>query len=215
MSYDYIAKIILVGKHNAGKTSLLGRLADSHRPLATEATIGVDFGAVTLMDDKKRWVRLHVWDTAGQDQFQSIVTAYYRQVCGAVVVVDVGDRDSLVTAGHYLEKIRKFSPAEIPVVLLGNKTDLPNRLVSDDDLARFCQGHGNIPWVLGSVKESRDVDAPFRMLINQIGQTFVDQDKTCPGLRNHAADKAMRLTSFPDRGTLSETHRRDKCCRTS
>lgn len=216
MSYDYVAKVILLGKHNAGKSSLLGKVTDRDRPMATEATIGVDFGAITLRDEKGRNVRLQIWDTAGQDQFQSIVTVYYRQICGAVVVVDVSDRESLTAATEALERLEKHAPKRVPVVLVANKSDIPEeeRVIKDAELARFCLENGNLTWFLASAKDGSNVEAPFRSLVKEIGTYFIDADVGCPGLRDYEGDRALRLRSFG--GSRSpEPRAQPRCCRPS
>ena len=40
-------------------------------------TVGIDFKVKTIVVDDKR-VKLQIWDTAGQEKFNSITTAYYR-----------------------------------------------------------------------------------------------------------------------------------------
>ena len=215
MSYDYVAKVILLGKHNAGKSSLLSKLTDRNRPLTTEATIGVDFGAVTIRDGKDRNIRLQIWDTAGQDQFQSIVTAYYRQICGAVVVIDLSDRDSLKVASEALERLAHHAPKRIPIVLVANKSDIPvgERVVRDADLAKFGLQEGNLAWFLASAKDGSNVEAPFRRLVEEIGTNFIDAEVGCPGLRDYGHDRTLRLRSFGGTRTPEPSSRR--CCRTS
>ena len=93
MSYDYLFKMIFVGDTNVGKTAIANRLSRNRFDCHYDATIGVDFSSLTLDIDEKR-IKTHIWDTAGQECFSSIITTYYRGVAGAILVFDVG-RESL------------------------------------------------------------------------------------------------------------------------
>ena len=52
------------------------------------ATIGVDFKIKTLEINGKR-VTLQLWDTAGQEKFQTISAAFFRGSHGALIVYDI------------------------------------------------------------------------------------------------------------------------------
>ncbi len=78
-------KMIIIGNSGVGKSSLLRRLVDNVFPEKLQSTIGVDFQFKTFHIEGKS-VRVEIWDTAGSEQFRSIVSAYYRG-CDAVVLV--------------------------------------------------------------------------------------------------------------------------------
>ena len=50
-------------------------------------TIGVDF-SITTINNKDR-VKIHIWDTAGNESFGPIITSYYKGIAGAIIVFDV------------------------------------------------------------------------------------------------------------------------------
>ena len=76
-----------------GKSCLLLQFIDNRFRLKHEPTIGVEFGAKTMIV-KGKSVKLQVWDTAGQESFRSITRGYYRSAAGAILVYDVTNRDS-------------------------------------------------------------------------------------------------------------------------
>lgn len=39
-------------------------------------------------------LNLFIWDTAGQEMYRSMIKMYYRRVAVALIVYDVGDRNS-------------------------------------------------------------------------------------------------------------------------
>ena len=76
-NYDYLAKIIVVGNPNVGKSSVSSVLSDQGFDYEYNMTIGVDFFAVRRNVNNIRW-KMHLWDTAGQESFKSITRSYYR-----------------------------------------------------------------------------------------------------------------------------------------
>ena len=57
------------------------------KKVAYNATVGIDFKVRRLEIDGKT-VKIQIWDTAGQEKFNAITTAYYRQARAAVVMYD-------------------------------------------------------------------------------------------------------------------------------
>ena len=107
MSYDYLFKIIFVGDTCVGKTALVERVARNVFHETYNSTVGVDFSTVTL-DISDQTIKTHIWDTAGQKCFASIISTYYRGVAGATIVFDVSNRNSFHKCTFWLNQI-KFS----------------------------------------------------------------------------------------------------------
>ena len=51
-------------------------------------------------------VKLMLWDTAGQEQFRSLINMYYNGVAVALVVYDVGSRESFERVGDWLDEFQ-------------------------------------------------------------------------------------------------------------
>ena len=48
--------------------------------------------------ENKKTIKLHLWDTAGDDKLRNLTKHYFQGASAAVVVYDVTCRDSLDTA---------------------------------------------------------------------------------------------------------------------
>ena len=92
--HKHLFKLIMLGSLGSGKTSLITRFIDDE---FTEElpTIGTDLKSMKLRVNSSG-VRLEIWDTAGQEQYQALTKQYYTRSQGAVAVFDMGDMSSYV-----------------------------------------------------------------------------------------------------------------------
>lgn len=68
-------------------------------------------------------VRLLLWDTAGQEEFNSLTSQYYRGASGCVIVYSLTNRSSFDSIKEWIENVHKYCD-NIPIVLVENKYDL-------------------------------------------------------------------------------------------
>ncbi|KAK3273282.1 hypothetical protein CYMTET_18470 [Cymbomonas tetramitiformis] len=113
-------KVVLVGDQGVGKTSLVLRYCENSFQENYKATIGVDFCWQRFILQGIGYT-VHIWDTAGQEKFNSLLkalpgalclpppssawgklaashclhSAYYRGAKACIVVFDLGDPDSM------------------------------------------------------------------------------------------------------------------------
>ena len=78
-------KIIIVGLHNAGKTTILYKLFLGEM-IVTQPTIGSNVEEV-----KHKNVKLQVWDLGGQENLRKAWDSYYHGTQAVVYVVDSAD----------------------------------------------------------------------------------------------------------------------------
>ena len=98
-SYDSLVKLLLIGDSGVGKTSIVYRFTDDVYSDSFLTSIGIDFKVKTLDVEGKK-IKLQVWDTAGQEKFDTITTSYYRGAAGIMLVYDI-------TNNRYTSKVFK------------------------------------------------------------------------------------------------------------
>ena len=74
---DIAIKVVIVGNGAVGKSSMIQRYCKGIFTKDYKKTIGVDF-LERQIDVDGEDVRLMLWDTAGQEEFDAITKAYYR-----------------------------------------------------------------------------------------------------------------------------------------
>eukprot|EP01041_Mallomonas_annulata_P000981 gene982-1919_t len=120
---DYSFKILVIGDASVGKSSLLVRFAENVFLQNYTSTIGIDFNSRMIRVDGAI-CKLEIWDTAGQERFSTITANYYRGAQGALLVYDVGLRDSFNHVRTWYERAKQLGGSDLETVLVGNKSDL-------------------------------------------------------------------------------------------
>jgi small GTP-binding protein len=168
MSYDYLFKIIFLGDTHVGKTALAERITKNDFEPQYHSTVGVDFSTITL-DIQDNLIKTHIWDTAGQECFSSIISAYYRGIAGSLVVFDVSRRDSFHKCNFWIEQLLSNGTEghEPAMILVGNKTDKISRTVSTEEAEKFAM-ENNMQYYETSARKDINVHACYRRLIEQI-----------------------------------------------
>ena len=118
---------------------------------------------------QKGHVSLKCWDLGGQPRFRSMWERYSREVSAIVFVVDSSDHDSISIAAEELHALlSKPSVAGIPLLVLGNKSDLPGKMSVDeliDKLDLKSVVHREISCYGISAKEETNLDAVIKWLV--------------------------------------------------
>jgi small GTP-binding protein len=164
-----VFKVIAVGDGSVGKTSITIRFCEGKFSQEYLMTIGANFGVkqnTVSFGEENKDIKLQIWDTGGQERFSPIRELYYKGALGALVVFDVTNMDSFDHVPKWFSEVRK-NVSNIPITLIGNKIDIPNRVVSYDEgmkMARKCAA----PYRETSAKTGERIDDVFLELSYRI-----------------------------------------------
>ena len=154
-------KIIIVGDGGVGKTAFVQRHFTGEFVRNYVATIGVEVSPLTFTTTKGPVV-LNVWDCAGQEKFCGL--GAWEDAQGALLMFDVTSKATYRNLKYWYEKIRSVHP-NIPIVLCGNKVDLPERKVRPKDII-FHRQKG-LQYYDISAKSNYNYEKPFAYLIRK------------------------------------------------
>eukprot|EP00698_Gefionella_okellyi_P018074 TRINITY_DN5391_c0_g1_i3.p1 TRINITY_DN5391_c0_g1~~TRINITY_DN5391_c0_g1_i3.p1 ORF type:complete len:438 (+),score=114.47 TRINITY_DN5391_c0_g1_i3:168-1481(+) len=132
--YRHLVKLVLLGPDMSGKSALMTRFCESKFLDTYLATIGVEFMIRTVsfadqpqLSGEDNNVKMQIWDSAGQERFQSISFNWYRKVEAFAVVYDMTNRQSFERALLVHDSLQRCKTAGSEyqnVVLVANKSDL-------------------------------------------------------------------------------------------
>ncbi|KAJ3430079.1 ras [Anaeramoeba flamelloides] len=183
------SKIAICGMGSVGKSALViqflqQRFVSDYDPTIEELyrkQLGVDNEAVML----------EILDTAGQEEYTSMLSHYLDKGEGYIIAYSIINRDSFNKAGEYFDLIAKikesdekytgsgkFSIKNIPIVLVGNKCDLDGeRKVTYKEAEKFAKKN-NCPFFETSAKENINVKDAFFEIVREIRRSSGNKKNT-------------------------------------
>ena len=136
-------KIVVLGKSLVGKSALTYRFISDKFPTEHDTTVEDQYKTIANVDGSP--CELEVLDTAGQDDYQTMLDTWIEFGDCFLLVYSIDDYDSFKQTKHKFERIQQLKKNEIySVVLVGNKCDLPDtsRKVSKSEVENYGQNIG-------------------------------------------------------------------------
>ena len=173
------AQIITLGEGKVGKTSLIFRYIDNTFTLNYLSTIGIDSKVKKIKLQNGEDIKVKLFDTAGQERFKSITTNYIKKANGILLVYDITDDTSFKKIETWYENLSGDSNNILPIVLIGNKSDLKEeRVVSTEDgkeLAKKLNMEKH--FYETSCQNGENVHEAINDLVQQIYDKFGNKDE--------------------------------------
>uniref|UniRef100_A0A452S2Q2 ARF like GTPase 8A n=2 Tax=Boreoeutheria TaxID=1437010 RepID=A0A452S2Q2_URSAM len=117
-------ELTLVGLQYSGKTTFVNVIASGQFNEDMIPTVGFNMRKIT-----KGNVTIKLWDIGGQPRFRSMWERYCRGVSAIVYMVDAADQEKIEASKNELHNLLDKPQLQgIPVLVLGNKRDLPGAL---------------------------------------------------------------------------------------
>ena len=121
---DYRFKFVILGDHEVGKTSIIRRFVEKKFSEDYRATIGLNVLTHTF-EFFGNEIGVTLYDLGAQKFFRRFRKVYYSGAQAAFIVFDVSNRDSFNNVLNWYQELKDFTiNEEIPIVLVGNKSDL-------------------------------------------------------------------------------------------
>ena len=146
-SKEFEIKICLLGDVNVGKTSIASRFCKDSFTENYMNTIGGAYQQQNIILNNGTKIKLHIWDTSGQDRFRSMTNLYYRDAQVAILTYDVTNEESLEGLNYWLNELNdKVEIDDMILCLVGNKNDVDasKKVVSTSKGKAFAEEHNMI-----------------------------------------------------------------------
>ena len=167
-------KVILVGESGVGKTSIISRYIKNWYNDSQISTLSPSSLKKNIIIDGYN-IDLEIWDTAGQEQYRSIASLFYKDALICILVYDITKRKSFENIQSYWH----FSVTEnglkgIIIGVAGNKNDLYEKEEVSEKEAKEYSDYINASFKLVSAKNNTSINELFEQLVTKfIGSEFM------------------------------------------
>lgn len=194
-------KVVLLGDGGVGKSSLMNRFVSGKFDSQSFHTIGVEFLNKDVSVEGQSYT-LQIWDTAGQERFKSLRTPFYRGSDLCLLVYAVDDDQSFKNLAMWRKEFLYYADVRekdnFPFILLGNKIDVNERAVSQEEAHHFCREIGGIPYYETSAKDSTNVDVAFNAAVKRLDELEQSKAKS-----DFLATEGVNLAKVPKKENSS------------
>ena len=177
---DYKYKVVVIGAAGSGKTAIVDRLIDKQFSEKPKTTVGVEYRPYRIKIDPFL-IQLELWDTAGQENYNSIAKTYFRNAVGCVLVFDVTNQKSFDDLSFWLQTYRELADPNSEIILVGNKTDLKDERIISEETAEAFAKENQLHYYETSAFNGQNIDEVFNRLTHTIfdlikmGKLYVDK----------------------------------------
>ncbi len=165
--------LITLGDGQVGKTSLILRYTNDYFGNNYIATIGFDYKFKNEKLKNGEEITVKIFDTAGQEKYRSLAANFLKKADGIILVYDIKYKISFENLNKWLKDINENAKG-LPIVLIGNKTDLEeNREVSKEEGNEFAKKiNEEIEFYEASCKTGENIKEAIRFLVEKIYKKY-------------------------------------------
>jgi len=118
--------------------------------------------------------KLTIWDIGGQDRFKVLRRNFYEGTNGAIVVFDLSRAQTFNKMKEWYYDMRQTIELSVPVVIIGNKSDLISEIgevIDRNEPHQFAEKE-NIIYIETSAKTGENVEETFLGLTQKLVKKF-------------------------------------------
>ena len=211
LNYDKSLKIVLLGESMVGKSSIVHRVCDGKFIEHLSPTISIEYFNYTTKVNNDLIIRMQIWDTAGQEKFDSIVKQYYQSSDFGIYIYAIDDLQSFDKLKDWVYKAKDNNTNEMKGILLGNKSDLEsNRKVSFYEGEKFAKENKFVLFKEISCKNDNDSEKILEVFdeISKITYTKGRTSALDSESMNYEATNSMRALN-----KKMHKEKKKKCCK--
>jgi len=164
------SKVVFLGDAGVGKSSICQRYVNNKVSETYEVTIGGAYLQQKVTLKNGMIMRLHLWDTGGEERFKAMTPLYYRDANAAILVYDVTDMKSFKSLEDWVRELdSKVKQENLTLVMAGNKCDVDDsqRKVSYDVAKRFADNNSMMFFEVSALKGT-SISEMFKTMSEEI-----------------------------------------------
>ena len=169
--YEMMIKVILIGDSGVGKTNIMSKFLKNQFLEDSKATVGVEFGSKLFIQQGHK-IKAQIWDTAGQEKYKAITSAYYKGSKGALVIYDITQKETFANIEKWVNDLKCKGDPKITIIIIGNKNDLEEkRQISKEQGEEKAKSFG-CAFLETSAFSGDNIEKAFEMMVKEIYDKF-------------------------------------------
>lgn len=159
-------KIVIIGDHAVGKSSLMFKYTDDSFNDFLTGTTGIDLKRKNVKIEDVEY-KVLIYDTPGHDRYRQFAKSQIKSMDGIIVVFDVTERSSYNNTSTWLKSIHENSQEGAVVIIVGNKIDLESmRQVSSEEGFQITNIN-KLKYFETSAYSGKGVDSAFDFIVGE------------------------------------------------
>ncbi|TNN03198.1 hypothetical protein fugu_000227 [Takifugu bimaculatus] len=179
----------MVGSGGVGKSALTLQFMYDEFVEDYEPTKADSYRKKVVLDGEE--VQIDILDTAGQEDYAAIRDNYFRSGEGFLLVFSITEQESFSATVEFREQILRVKAEEdkIPLLVVGNKSDLEERRQVSVEEARGKADEWGVQYVETSAKTRANVDKVFFDLMREVRGKKMSENKDKNGKGKNKKNK--------------------------
>ena len=165
---EMIFKLAILGNSAVGKTSLINQYIHKKFEQDYHPSLGVNIVIKEMIvEEKNAFVKMILWDIAGQEKYDLSRKAFYQGCVGALFVYDVTRPVTFKDVkSKWLKDLKEFGNKNAAYLLIGNKNELTEeKIVSTEDGEKLAKKMKASEFIETSAKHGGNVEKAFKTLV--------------------------------------------------
>ena len=219
--YDRSIKVMLIGDANVGKTSIISRLVNNNFNDKYIPSVALEYNNYSIKINNFI-VRMQIWDTAGKEKTNSIISNYYRSAEVAIFVYSINSLESYNSIQEKFKELISDNNEEnnnVKKVLLGNKLDLESERKVDFNIVNdFAKENGfEVCAEITCKNDEQQKVYKISNIFDAIGKLFYDEFTQSRDTYNmssfhYIASNSILESKRNTEGEIIPAEKKDKCC---
>ena len=212
--YDKSIKVIILGDSYVGKSSLINRLINN-KFVELSNTLSIEYHTYIISINGYK-IRMQIWDTAGQEKFNSLISNYYKNTDVAIFVYSIDKEESFQNLEMWFKHLKDNNENSLNI-LIGNKLDKEKegeRVLNYEKAENFAKLNNFFLFreVSCKSKEIYDIEDIYE-IFDEIGKKFYNESKED---RNNSDSVSYKVSdsmrSLGDKQKLKKNEKKKKKC---
>ena len=212
--YDKSIKVIILGDSYVGKSSLINRLINN-KFVELSNTLSIEYHTYVISINGYK-IRMQIWDTAGQEKFNSLISNYYKNTDVAIFVYSIDKEESFQNLEMWFKHLKDNNENSLNI-LIGNKLDKEKegeRVLNYEKAENFAKLNKFFLFreISCKSKEIYDIEDIYE-IFDEIGKKFYNESKEDRNNFDSVSYKVSdSMRTLGDKQKLKKNEKKKKKC---